>query len=285
MRIIVILLLLASLGANVAMAGFITVGVVTRASFTDMMRKGAKFLKLPPVGRWQPNRDYQSVQPCDLKPSFVVLVIGQSNGANAAFSYTKAQDPGARAFYDGACYGLSDPVIGGDGTRGSQWPIFADLFKARFGRSVTVISAGWGGSAITDWTDKGYDRFALSQLRALREAGRTVDAVFWQQGEQDFATDPATYKAKFAVVTQRLRDAGVTAPIFVARATLSGSFVNHPLRQAQAELAAQPGFVAGPDADSVTERFDKYHLTANGVVEMAKLWFEAVVACDCVAKD
>jgi lysophospholipase L1-like esterase len=285
MRIVFILLLLASLGANVAMGGFIAVGVATRASFTDMMRKGAKFLKLPPVGRWQPNRDYQGVQPCDLKPSFVVLVIGQSNGANAAFSYTKAQDPDARAFYGGACYGLSDPVIGGDGSRGSQWPIFADLFKAQFGRSATMISAGWGGSSIADWTDNGYDRFALSQVRALRDAGRSVDAVFWQQGEQDFATDPAVYKAKFAEVMQRLRDAGVTAPIFVARATLSAERVNEPLRQAQAELAAQPGFALGPDADSVTDRFDKYHFTPEGVAQMAKLWLDAVIACDCIAKD
>lgn len=285
MRIVFILVLLASLGANVAMGGFIAVGVATRASFTDMMRKGAKFLKLPPVGRWQPNRDYQGVRPCDLASSFVVLVIGQSNGANAAFSYTRSQDPDSRAFHDGACYGLSDPVIGGDGTRGSQWPIFADLFKARFGRSATVISAGWGGSSIADWTDNGYDRYALSQIRSLREAGRSVDVVFWQQGEQDYATDPAVYKAKFAAVMQRLREAGVTAPVFVARATLAAGKVNEPLRQAQGELAAQPGFMPGPDADSVTERFDKYHLTSNGVAAMAKLWLDAVIACDCVAKD
>lgn len=285
MRLVFILFFCVSLAANIVMGAFIAVGVAKRATFTDIMRTAAKFLQLPPVGRWQPNRDYQVALPCDLPGSFVVLVIGQSNGANAAFTYTRAEDPGARAFDRGTCYGLSDPVIGGDGSRGSPWPAFADLFKAHFGRSVTLISAGWGGSSITNWSDGGYDRVSLSQIRLLQDAGRKVDAVFWQQGEQDEYTDPAVYKAKFAVVMERLRRAGVTAPVFVARATLSAGRLNEPLRQAQDELAARPGFAPGPDADSITERFDKYHFTAAGAARAARLWLDAVIACDCVLKD
>lgn len=283
-RLVLTLALAASLAANLVMAAFIGLAISTRSSFTDMARKVAKFTQLPPVGRWQPNRDYQRPLPCDLANSVVVLVLGQSNAANAAFAYTRAQDEGARAFQDGVCYDLSDPVVGGDGSRGSQWPRFADLFKERFGRSVTIISAAWGGSSVGNWSDNGYDRFGLSQVAAVKAAGGKIDAVFWEQGEQDYATDPAVYKQKFGNVMQRLRAAGVTAPILVAQATLSNKQRNEPVRQAQSELARQPGFFPGPDADSVSDRFDPYHFSAGGLPEIARLWLQAVVACSCLDK-
>lgn len=284
MRLVLILLLLGSLAANIALGSFVLVGIVTRSTFTDMMRKGAKYLQLPPVGRWQPNKDYQAERDCDLSAGPVILVIGQSNAANAAYTYTRAKDEGARAYQDGKCYTLYDPVIGGDGTRGSQWPLFADLYRQHFGRSVTVISASWGGSTIANWSDNGYDRFALAQVKSIRDRGARIAAVFWQQGESDPRIDPAVYKAKFGVVMDRLRQAGVDAPIFVAQATLADG-VNETLRAAQRELAQQPGYASGPDGDTVTDRFDNYHLGAEGVRQMAQLWLDAVIACNCVQKD
>ena len=286
MRTVMALLLIVSLTGNVVLAGVVGIGIVTNETFSGIARKAAKYFRLPPIGgRWTANRDYQSVQPCRLNESVVVLVLGQSNGANAAFSYRRAADADARAFWSGSCYGLSDPIIGGDGQRGSQWPMFADLFKASLGRSVTIVSAGWGGTQIEDWSRRGYDRAALAQIGALAALGRKVDAVFWQQGESDYATDPATYRERFGVVMNRLREAGVTAPVFVAQSTLSADHRNEPLRSLQAELGRQPGFAPGPDADTVTERFDGYHFTAEGTDKMAKLWVDAVTACNCLARD
>lgn len=283
-RTILMVLLLGSLAGNLALGSFVLIGIATRSTFTDMMRKGAKFLQLPPVGRWQPNKDYQAQRDCRLDAGPVILVLGQSNGANAAYAYTRARDENARAYQDGKCYTLYDPVIGGDGTRGSQWPLFADLYKQRFGSSVTIVSAGWGGSTIANWSDNGYDRFGLAQVKSIRENGARIAAVFWQQGESDPNIDLATYKAKFGVVMERLRQAGVDAPVFVAQATRADG-INESLRALQRELAQRPGYAAGPDGDSVTDRYDNYHLGAEGVKQMAQLWLDAVIACNCVQKD
>ncbi|WP_158304360.1 sialate O-acetylesterase [Beijerinckia indica] len=230
----------------------------------------------------RPAGSFQTPRPCRLDSNSVILVIGQSNGANFAYSYSKAQDPDAAAFYNGRCYALSDPLPGGDGGRGSQWPAFADLFRAKFGRSVTLISAGWGGTSVRDWSENGFDAYALSQAKLVLDAKGKIDAIFWQQGESDPNTDAETYAARLQVVLDRFHALAPNAPIFIAQATLQNGRTHEAVREVQRRFAAKPGMAPGPDADKITDRYDGLHFGAQGTRELTQAWFDAVVACTCL---
>jgi hypothetical protein len=258
-------------------AATIYVGITTHASTTDAARKIAKKLHLGgAIGARAEPAVYHAERDCHLDRNFVVLILGQSNASNFAYTFTRSTDLEAAAFHDGKCFALADPVPGGDGLRGSQWPVFADLFKQRFGRSVTLISGAWGGSSMTDWSDKGYDKFAMRQVAELQKYGGKIAAVFWQQGEGDHFTDAGVYDTKFRVIVDRIRAAGIDAPIFVAQATRANGFLAEHIRAIQREIATRPGMAVGPDADLVLDRFDGTHLGAKGAADMALAWVDAI---------
>ncbi len=278
-----IILLVGSLVLNVAFSYLFYRGAIEHKSTLDLARGIAKYIHIaPPFGRFQPSLKFQPKRSCRFGENKTILVLGQSNAGNSAYTFTKAKDPNAAAFYDGQCFALVDPVPGGDGTRGSQWPAFADAFRQRFGQSVTIISAVWGATSIKDWKDNGFENYALNQIRKVKASGGTIDAVFWQQGEADIDLDGKTYAADLRIILERIRALGVNAPILIAQTTLENHRVNESIRAAQRAMAEEPGMAAGPDGDKITDRYDDVHLGADGTRAMADAWIEAVANCKCL---
>jgi hypothetical protein len=88
------------------------------------------------------------------------------------------------------------------------------------------------------------------------------------------------YKALFLAMLARIRDFGVTAPVYVARASFCANG-EHPYRNHEAVRAAQRGLVSlsrgirpGPDTDTLgtLDRYDGCHFSAAGLDRHAELW-------------
>jgi hypothetical protein len=86
---------------------------------------------------------------------------------------------------------------------------------------------------------------------------------------------PQIYVAAFLSMVKTIRDIGVTAPIYIARATRCGDHTSEAIRDAQRSLATlQPGLRAGPDTDALVgaDVRDGCHLTGLGLLRHAALW-------------
>ena len=81
------------------------------------------------------------------------------------------------------------------------------------------------GGSVRDWTPKDpFSRRMDTTLRAVRKAGLRITHVTGQQGETDAkgGMTAGEYKRHFMQIADRLRNACVAAPIFVATSTICG---------------------------------------------------------------
>jgi hypothetical protein len=118
-------------------------------------------------------------------------------------------------------------------------------------------------------------------VKGLADAGLRPHALLWHQGESDRATRPEIYSATFLRMADAVRKMGVSAPIYVARASFCGDYANPAINAAQAQLGAgHPGLRPGPDTDTLVspEMRSGCHFTRRGLLEHASLWFEALAA-------
>jgi hypothetical protein len=215
------------------------------------------------------------------KRVMVAIAFGQSNSANLGdVLHTGA--PGVYNFYDGKLYKAQDPLIGADGKGGSVWTLLGNkLVAAKRYDAVVLVSLGVGTTEVERWLPDG-DLLPNVQkaIRQLKSCGLTPTHLFWHQGETDgrLRTSTKLYISEFLEMLSAIRKMGVTAPIYVCRASRCAK--QPPItsvRQAQLELVHEAqGIRAGPDTDALglEYRHDGCHLSDKGQEKFADLWME-----------
>lgn len=214
----------------------------------------------------------------------VVLVFGQSNGANSGDTpYT----PKRRVFnfnlFDGLCYAAQDPLLGATEARGNFAGRMADMLIGRgVYDSIVLETISVGGSRAEEWTTEGsrHRRLQMAIKRAA-DAGLTFTHLLWHQGESNARHDPDydIYVESLLNIHAALRAYGVSAPLYVAQATICDSPPNEAIRSAQrAVVDSQLGILAGPDTDVIgfEDRFDNCHMKESGLIKHAALWADVL---------
>jgi hypothetical protein len=213
------------------------------------------------------------------------LVFGQSNVANESDANAIHI---ARAgvynfnFLDGRLYEARDPLLGPTGNGSNVVTRLGDLLIENGDyENVVLIPIAHGGTSVADWSPgSAIHRRLAHAIERIKSAGIELTAIMWQQGEAEthFGNrDPDVYKKRFLRIVAFIRDAGITAPIYVAQCSRIPWGVSEPIRLAQQQLAdAALGILAGPDIDSITERDASGHFNAIGLQQAAKLWHETL---------
>jgi hypothetical protein len=211
------------------------------------------------------------------------LVFGQSNAGNGGESPGSAH-PGVYEFYRGRLYAARDPLLGARGDGGSIWLRFAAkaIASGEFD-SVVLVPFAVGASEIARWAPGGSLHGALlSVLASARDSGLTFTHLLWQQGEADAIarTSGQAYRESFVAMLAAIRDQGVSAPIYVARASRCGKVrPSAEIRGAQDRLVDPAlGILAGPDTDLLgfAERYDGCHFSNEGLERAAESWLAAI---------
>lgn len=212
----------------------------------------------------------------------VVLILGQSNAANHGLSPASA---GAKAFsfFQGHCYVAQDPLPGATGEGGSVWTRLApQLIQAGIADQVLFVPLAVESTTVAAWNqDARLRSHLLSTLQELQTQGLPVTHIFWHQGEADAkaATPGARYQNDFRQLVAFLREQGLSAPIYVAQASICRNQANVEIRAAQhAVLNPALGILPGPDTDVLdgTYRYDGCHFSDAGLARAATLWLAAL---------
>lgn len=219
-------------------------------------------------------------------PPLVLLVFGQSNAGNHGGESTSVAAERPRhhvTVTDGVrCWRLTDPLPGGTGRAHSIWTrLEAALAEEGLRREVVVLLLAVDSTRVTDWIQSGGPLHAAMVLQLERAAGIPIDLVLWQQGESDARAEIAAtaYGAAWAEWLQRVRAAGVSAPVMPALSTRCRNASGAPVREALASLHQRwPGVVSGPDTDQLagSMRERDCHFTLAGLDEAARLWARAI---------
>jgi hypothetical protein len=210
-------------------------------------------------------------------------VFGQSNASNSGES---RGEPHAGVFevYGGRLYEARDPLLGAAGDGGSVWLRLGAL-EVTGGHFDTVVLVPFAVSTseIARWAPGGNLHDAL--LRVISDAherGLTFTHLLWQHGEADALahTSGQAYRERFLAMLAAIRRAGVSAPIYVARASRCGRVRPvEEIRTAQSALIEPAkGVLAGPDTDALgfALRYDGCHFSAEGLDRAAELWRDAI---------
>lgn len=217
----------------------------------------------------------------------IILIMGQSNAAN--HGEVRYRPHGQVYNFDWMserCYRAEDPLLGATGDGGTPWTRLGDeLINRGAFRQVVLVTVAVGGTSIHAWVgENGPAAHAVSAATELRRRGLAVTHVLWQQGESDRNMDKTAYIRLFGQMTSYLRSNGITAPIWVAQATICNNHGLEEIRQAQAELPTLYAAVnvrRGPDIDALDRIYDRApnlcHFSDRGLAEVARLWFTALV--------
>ncbi len=220
----------------------------------------------------------------------VVLALGQSNAANSGEGLYKVKNKVFNIF-QGYCYIADDPLLGATGSGGSVWGRVADkLINEKLYNKVFIKSIAVGGSPMVSWTQHGHGRVhgnyfkkIVNAIRELHSLGFKITHILWHQGEQDmsFGTTTENYKTMFLDMLSGIRHEGVSAPIYVARASLCQGRFSSKVIKAQNELIAENNNIRmGPDTDlikSPNQRIDQgCHFSESGLNEHAEQWLQLI---------
>ncbi|MDC1466676.1 sialate O-acetylesterase, partial [Litorivicinus sp.] len=135
---------------------------------------------------------------------------------------------------------------------------------------VVLVSTGVGGSHIARWADDNDLNRLLKGVLANLLVQYDITEMIWHQGEADREyTFSATYRNMFLSMLTGIREAGVSAPIFVSIASICGNSWQYPNRitNAQKDLALITGIEAGVNTDElvpITMRYDNCHFGKIG---------------------
>jgi hypothetical protein len=172
--------------------------------------------------------------------------------------------------------------------RGSLWPPVGDQLRALLRVPIAFVNVAVGGTRIAHWA---HGTLLFDNLRDAVAVAGDHRAVLWQQGESDVAAGTPTevYADALRALRRDLATAsGTDRPWIVAKST------HHPgstataadeerIRTAVACVWTEPGFVAGPDTDTIggmhvhRAPLDRGgHFTTTGQQLAAQLWFAAL---------
>ncbi|MFO0796138.1 MAG: GDSL-type esterase/lipase family protein [Gemmataceae bacterium] len=217
----------------------------------------------------------------------VFLVAGQSYATNCNDAKLRVADPHGRVVaYDAAkgTWGVAnDPQPVPDGsTDGSVWPPVGDALVKEFRVPVGFANVAVGATATSQWLPGGVLHYRLVLIG--KQLGR-FRAVLWQQGESDVIAKTTT--EQYVANVRAIRHAAATAwgtqpPWLLAKSTHHPTVYNDPagegrVRAAIDELAARPGFQAGPDTDTLKGENrggagSRRHFSAAGQAKAAEMW-------------
>lgn len=222
----------------------------------------------------------------------VLLVMGQSNAANAGGELFFSTCSNTLNFYQGDFFPLHDPLQGANGEGGSVWSrLGAKLVETNFAEVVIVVPVAVGGSSIEQWIPGGNLNYLIQETIAhLHVANLKVSHVLWHQGESNNtmlnpsispSQNALNYRTNFFLLTQQLRSLGIESPIFPAVATRCGGLLpDIHLQQAQQDLAVDSlDIFNGPNTDilGLEYRYDACHFNANGLDVHALLWLNILL--------
>ncbi|MBA2656577.1 MAG: hypothetical protein H0U70_06270 [Tatlockia sp.] len=228
--------------------------------------------------------------PKQSKDTAVLLVIGQSNGANHAEKKFSTRYPAkVFAYFQGKCYSAASPLLGASGLIGEFLTPLADKLIANGDfDSVVIIPSSIGGTAIARWQKGGDLNQMLRTVLAESSAQFKPTGIIWHQGESDFAekTSAKDYKQRFNSLLASLRDKNKPSPpVFYAVATLCGHNPDwkpdNYLAVAQQSLAnSQQQIYLAADTDQfslIGDRDSSYcHLSEQGQLKTAAAFAAAI---------
>ena len=218
----------------------------------------------------------------------VLLVLGQSNAGNHGAEDERSphdRAPSVTVYNGAACQRSSDPLAGGTGRHQSIWSRLEAEFARRSAPvEVVVALLAVDSTSIDDWTRVGSPLQAelSSLLKGLSRQALKPDLVLWQQGESDARqrTSRDDYRLRFERLLRHLREAGVTAPVLMARSTRCRNDNGASVRQAQDQLVERhTDLRIGPDTDALAGplRVQDCHLTSSGLEAAAAAWVDALL--------
>ena len=218
----------------------------------------------------------------------VLLIIGQSNAANASGQrYRSQHGPALINFFQGRCVIAGSPLLGSSGNEGESWTLLGDklIASGRY-QQVVLIPAAVGASEVARWAPGGDINALLSNELDIVHRHYRITHVLWHQGEADYlqGTSGADYRRAFKGLLETLRHKGVDAPVFVSVATKCGLARDwqpgNPVATAQRSLwDSATGVFPGVDTDSLlteTDRYDDCHFAGSGQEKFADAWLDAI---------
>jgi len=221
----------------------------------------------------------------------VIVTAGQSTADNAGnIPYKPHNNVFNLNPFNGKCYRAEDPLLGTTASGGSTWSRLGDRLTASGAfENVLFVPIAVGGSSVKDWI--GWDgtyhgrhnrRFTLA-LDSIKKAGLKLTHILWQQGETDAVKrmKKENYIKYFGKIVDSLRSKGVSAPIFIARASYCQYRSNKMIRDAQFEIPTKFGNVFhGPDSDQFSNaimRYDGCHMSGAGQDALADSWRDVLI--------
>jgi hypothetical protein len=211
----------------------------------------------------------------------VLLVIGQSNVANYQGQRHQSEDDRVINFSAGHCYRAASPLLGADGELGETWTLLGTkLIQSGLYRTVILIPAAVGGSAIHRWADGGdLNKMMVAVIQAAK-VRYTITGVLLNQGAADFNlhTPEDQYRSDLKSLINTVRAQGVSAPFFITRSSLgdNGWSEDNPIAKAQASLAdSEHAIFDGPNTDhdvTALDRYDGLHFAASGQEKYTDAW-------------
>src|SRR5262249_24088395 len=138
----------------------------------------------------------------------------------------------------GELYQASDPMVGQEGAGASPWPRLADMLigqkHIRSGCTagidgVIFAARNIGGASVSSLAPGGHGHPAVvSAVEDMLAAGLKPTRVLWHQGEADaeagewadVQAKSEKYRKSFLSLVESVRNLGVTAPVYVATATI-----------------------------------------------------------------
>lgn len=217
--------------------------------------------------------------PCPAN-AMVILVIGQSHGANSVADRFSGR-PGVFNAFHAKCYAARDPLLGTEGDKGNLWTeIGNQLVGARLAPAVVIATTAMGSSKIAQWIPGGSLNPYLRENIAALPSGMTITHVALQIGEGDYeeGTTAKQFRQRLGELIGFLRSQGVSAPVYLARESLycSSARASNPIAKVQRTFQAE-GVFPGPNMDALPfGRSDGCHLSGAGAKEFAAQWVEVL---------
>ncbi|WP_298868039.1 neutral/alkaline non-lysosomal ceramidase N-terminal domain-containing protein [uncultured Gimesia sp.] len=223
----------------------------------------------------------------------VFLVAGQSYATNCNDEQFEVTDPQSRVVayhYAKQTWAVAnDPQPAPDGSNGgSIWPPLGDALAKDLRVPVSFANVAVGSTSSMQWMPKGN---LHPRLISVGQSLGQFRAVLWQQGESDVIakTSAKQYIANLKTIRETAAKAwGFEPPWLLAKSTLHPTVYNDPagegrIRGAIDELIKQPGFLSGPDTDTLTgeNRGDiksRRHFSGIGQRRASQMWMTSLLS-------
>lgn len=211
----------------------------------------------------------------------VIVIIGQSNGANYGKSYIfDNKDNLNYNPIDGMCYELSEPVLGATGTLDSITSSIGKKIKSS--KTVLFINMSVGGSSISSWNELYAEKLNDILKKVLDK--NFLKAIIWIQGENENQISSTKYYENFLIlkdlIFKGLKVKFQEVDFIITKSTFCNK-LNTPLREMNKQRQLIKKQFSNVKLLEITDnldnsyRHDKCHLNRKGIekvsTEIAKM--------------